>query len=126
MSRRLISSSSPFEKTMGFSRAVVAGDWCFVAGTVGRGVDGAFPESVEEQARNALATIGRALAEGGFDFADVTRVTYYIAERSYASRIAPILGETFGRIRPAATMLVCDLIEPEMKVEIEVTAYRPG
>jgi enamine deaminase RidA (YjgF/YER057c/UK114 family) len=125
MPRRLVSSGSPFEKTMGFSRAVVDGAWCFVAGTVGRDARGEYPDSVAEQARNALATIGKALAEAGFGFADVVRTHYYVAERAYADAITPVLGETFGEIRPAATMIVCGLIDPRMKVEIEVTAYRP-
>jgi enamine deaminase RidA (YjgF/YER057c/UK114 family) len=125
MARKLISSGSPFEKTMGFSRAVAVGPWCFVAGTVGRDADGTFPESVEKQAWNTLAIIGKALAEAGFGFADVVRVHYYITDVSYAAKITPILGETFGEIRPAATMVVCGLIDPKMKVEIEVTAYRP-
>ena len=125
MPRQLISSGSPFEKTMGFSRAVAIGPWCFVSGTVGRDATGAYPDSVAEQAKNALATIDKALAEAGFAFADVVRAHYYIAEESYAALITPVLGETFGAIRPAATMIVCALIDPRMKVEIEVTAYRP-
>jgi enamine deaminase RidA (YjgF/YER057c/UK114 family) len=124
MPRRLISSGSPFEKTMGFSRAVADGPWCFVAGTVGRDAGGAYPDDVAEQARNALATIGKALAEAGFSFKDVVRARYYIADQSYAAPITPVLGETFGDIRPAATMVISQLIDPRMKVEIEVTAYR--
>ena len=82
------------------------------------------PESVEAQTRNCLATIGKALSEGGFSFADVVRAHYYITDRSYADIVFPILGETFGDIRPAATMIVCGLNKPEMKIEIEVTALR--
>lgn len=123
--RRLISTGSPFEKTAGYSRAVVQGDWCFVAGTTGYDyATMTMPESVEDQARNCLATIGRALAEGGFSFADVVRAHYYVTDRAFVNRVYPILGETFGDIRPAATMVVCDLAEPEMKIEIEVTALR--
>ncbi|WP_442583947.1 RidA family protein [Mesorhizobium sp. ASY16-5R] len=125
MDRRLISTGSPFEKTAGYSRAVVQGDWCFVAGTTGYDyATMTMPESVEDQARNCLATIGRALAEGGFSFADVVRAHYYVTDRAFVNRVYPILGETFGDIRPAATMVVCDLAEPEMKIEIEVTALR--
>jgi enamine deaminase RidA (YjgF/YER057c/UK114 family) len=124
MPRQLISSGSPFEKTMGFSRAVAVGPWCFVSGTVGRDASGAFPDSVEEQARNTLATIGKALAEAGFTFGDVVRAHYYVTEQRNAALITPILGETFGTTRPAATLTVCGLIDPGMKVEIEVTAYR--
>jgi enamine deaminase RidA (YjgF/YER057c/UK114 family) len=123
--RRLISTGSPFEKTAGYSRAVVQGDWCFVAGTTG--YDYALmvmPENVEEQARNCLKTIAKALADGGFDMADVVRAHYYVTDHAYVHRVYPILGEVFGEIRPAATMIVCGLAEPEMKIEIEVTALR--
>jgi enamine deaminase RidA (YjgF/YER057c/UK114 family) len=125
MTRKLISSGSPFEKLAGYSRAVVQGDWCFVAGTTGRDPDtGEMPEDVVAQARNALRLIEAALVEGGFRLADVVRATYYITDISYFDRIAPLLGERFGGIRPAATMIVAGLIRPEMKVEIEVTAFR--
>ena len=123
--RKLISTGSPFEKTAGYSRAVVQGDWCFVAGPTGYDyATMTMPESVEEQTRNCLSTIGKALEEGGFSFADVVRAHYYITDRSYADIAFPILGETFGDIRPAATMIVCALNKPEMKIEIEVTALR--
>ncbi len=125
MPRRLISSGSPFEKTMGFSRAVADGPWCFVAGTVGRDAKGEYPDDVAAQARNALANIGAALAEAGFAFKDVVRARYYVTEQGYAALITPVLGETFGDIRPAATMVILQLIDPRMKVEIEVTAYKP-
>jgi enamine deaminase RidA (YjgF/YER057c/UK114 family) len=125
MTRTLISSGSPFEKQVGYSRAVVQGDWCFVAGTTGPAADGSgMPDSVVEQAENALAIIGKALAEGGFAFADVVRATYYISDASYWDLIGPPLGAEFGDIRPAATCVVCALIKPEMKIEIEVTALR--
>ena len=82
------------------------------------------PDSVEAQTRNCLVTIGKALADGGFALADVVRAHYYITDQSYADIVFPILGETFGDIRPAATMIVCGLNKPEMKIEIEVTALR--
>ncbi len=125
--RQLVSTGSPFEKTAGYSRAVVQGDWCFVAGTTGYDyATMTMPETVEEQARNCLATIGKALADGGFALADVVRARYYVTDRGYVKKVYPILGETFGEIRPAATMIVCELAEPEMKIEIEVTALRRG
>jgi enamine deaminase RidA (YjgF/YER057c/UK114 family) len=125
--RRLISTGSPFEKIAGYSRAVVQGEWCFVAGTTGYDYSSmTMPESVEEQARNALATIGRALEEAGFALGDVVRAHYYVTERAFVPRVYPILGEAFGDIRPAATMIVCALAEPEMKVEIEATALKRG
>ncbi|WP_295810577.1 RidA family protein [uncultured Nitratireductor sp.] len=123
--RRLVSTGSPFEKTAGYSRAVIDGDWCFVSGTTGYDyATMSIPDSVEEQTRNCLSTIRAALTEGGFELADVVRAHYYVTSRSYVSRVFPILGEAFGDVRPAATMIVCDLNEPEMKIEIEVTALR--
>lgn len=125
--RRLISSGSPFETTAGYSRAVVEGNWCFVSGTTGYDyATMTMPESVEDQTRNCLSTIGKALEDAGFSFADVVRCHYYVTEAAFADRVFPILGETFGAIRPAATMIVCDLIRPEMRIEIEVTALRRG
>lgn len=127
MTRSLISTGSPFEKTAGYSRAVVDGDWCFVAGTTGYDyATMTMPETVEEQTRNCLATIGKALREAGFDMADVVRARYHVTDRAFVNRVFPILGETFGGIRPAATMIICQLNEPEMKIEIEVTALRRG
>jgi enamine deaminase RidA (YjgF/YER057c/UK114 family) len=123
--RRLISTGSPFEKTAGYSRAVVDGDMCFVAGTTGYDyATMTMPESIEQQARNCLATIAAALVEGGFAMSDVVRARYYVTDRDFVARVYPILGETFGEIRPAATMIVCGLAEPEMKIEIEVTARK--
>jgi enamine deaminase RidA (YjgF/YER057c/UK114 family) len=125
MTRRLISTGSPFERTAGYSRAVVQGDWCFVSGTTG--YDYAtmqMPDDVVGQTRNCLKTIGKALAEAGFGFEDVVRAHYYVADVSYADIVFPILSETFSEIRPAATMIVCALIRPEMKIEIEITALR--
>lgn len=123
--RRLISTGSPFEKTAGYSRAVVQGDWCFVSGTTGYDyATMTMPDGIEEQTRNCLATIARALRDGGFELADVVRAHYYVTDQAFVHRVYPILGETFGDIRPAATMVVCGLAEPEMKIEIEVTALR--
>lgn len=125
MTRKLISTGSPFEKTAGYSRAVVQGDWCFASGTTG--YDYAtmiMPECVEAQTRNCLATIGRALTEAGFDMADIVRCHYYVTDRTYVNLVFPILGQAFGDIRPAATMIICQLNEPEMKIEIEVTALK--
>lgn len=125
MSRRLISSGSPFEKQVGYSRAVVQGDWCFVAGTTGYDPETRImPENVADQARNALTVIERALAEAGFALADVVRATYYITDADYWDAIGPVLGAAFGEIRPAASCLVVGLVKPEMKIEIEVTALR--
>lgn len=125
MTRQLISSGSPFEAQVGYSRAVVQGDWCFVAGTTGSDPETkAMPDSVAEQAANALKTIGAALEQGGFSFADVVRANYYITDPSYWDQIGAPLGAVFGDVRPAATCIVCALIKPEMKIEIEVTALK--
>jgi enamine deaminase RidA (YjgF/YER057c/UK114 family) len=123
--RKLISTGSPFENTAGYSRAVVQGDWCFVSGTTGYDyATMAMPDAVEDQTRNCLATIASALAEAGFSMGDVVRAHYHITDPSFADVVFPILGEVFGEIRPAATMVVSGLIRPEMKIEIEVTALK--
>jgi enamine deaminase RidA (YjgF/YER057c/UK114 family) len=123
--KKLVSSGSPFEKTMGYSRAVVQGPFCFVSGTTG--YDYAkmeMPADVAIQAANALKTIEGALKDAGFSMSDIVRATYYISEASYSDAIIPVLGSVFGEIRPAATLLVTQLMKPEMKIEIEVTAYK--
>jgi len=123
--RRLFSSGSPFEAAAGYSRAVVEGDWCFVAGTTGYDYASmAIPARVEDQARQALATIAHTLEEAGFDIADVVRATYYLTEARHWSAVTPVLAEVFGTIRPAATCLIVGLIDPAMAIEIEVTALR--
>ena len=123
MTRRLISSGSEFERVAGYSRAVVDGDMCFVSGTTGYDyATMTLPESVEAQTRNILATIGDVLGEAGFAFADIVRARYIVADRAYVDRVLPILGEAFGEVRPAATLVVAGLIRPEIKIEIEVTA----
>ena len=128
MPRRLISTGSPFERTAGYSRAVVDGDFCFVAGTTGYDyATMTMPEAVEEQTRNCFRTIAQALDKAGYALADVVRATYYITDRADADRVLGICGEFLGEIRPAATLLVvAGLYKPEMKVEIEVTARRPS
>jgi len=128
MTRRLISTGSPFEKTGGFSRAVVDGDFCFVAGTTG--YDYAtmqIPPDVTEQTRNCFRTIARVLDEAGFGLADVVRARYYILDRTDADAVLAVCGEVFRDIRPAAAIFViAGLLRPEMRVEIEVTAKRGG
>jgi len=123
--RRLISSGSPLETEVGYSRAVVDGDWIFVAGTTG--FDYArmtIAEDPAEQARQAFRNIETALAEAGAALADVVRVRYYVPGAADWPAIVPVLGEVFGAIRPAATALFCGLVDPRMKIEIEVTARR--
>jgi enamine deaminase RidA (YjgF/YER057c/UK114 family) len=123
--RRLISSRSPFEAAGGYSRAVVDGEWVFVAGTTGFDYAAmTIAEDPAEQARQALRNIASALGEAGASLADVVRVKYYLPVIEDWPRIVPVLGEAFGAIRPAATALVCGLVDPRMKIEIEVTALR--
>jgi len=123
--RRLVSTGSAMEEELAYSRAVVQGGWCFVAGTTGYDyATMTMPEAAIEQARAAFATIARTLAEAGFAMADVVRVQYTIVRPELRFEIAPALREALGEVRPAATMVVAGLNEPEMKVEIEVTAFR--
>jgi enamine deaminase RidA (YjgF/YER057c/UK114 family) len=124
--RRLISTGSPLEQAAGYSRAVVSGDFCFVSGTTGYIYDTmTMPLDVEDQARNALATIASVLAEAGFAMEDVVRVQYTVTDAALVERVFAVVGEAFGAIRPAATMVIAGLVRPEMLVEIEVTAHRP-
>ena len=123
--RKLVSTGSPFEQTAGYSRAVAQGDWCFVSGTTGYDYTSmTMPATVEAQTHNAMATIAKALEDSGFSLADVVRAHYIVTEAAYAEEVFPILGRYFGDIRPAATMVVAGLIKREMKIEIEVTAFR--
>ncbi|CDZ38111.1 Endoribonuclease L-PSP [Neorhizobium galegae bv. officinalis] len=118
-----ISSGSPFEARIGYSRAVVDRDMVYVSGTTG--YDYArmeMPEDAAAQARNTLGTIEKALKEAGSGLEDIVRVRYYLTDMADYDAIVQVLGETFSEIRPAATMVVCGLTTPEMKIEIEVTA----
>ena len=126
MPRHLISTGSPFEKTAGYSRAVIDGDFAFVAGTTGYDYRTmTMPDDVTSQSRNCFRTIEAALKEGGFAMTDIVRATYYITDIADAEAFLAVCGETFGEIRPATTLLVvAGLYKPEMKVEIEVTAKR--
>ena len=123
--RRLISSGSPFEAEAGYSRAVVDGEWIFVAGTTGFDYAAmTIAEDPAEQARQVFRNIEKALGEAGAGLADIVRVRYYVPNIGDWPTIAPVLGEVLGTIRPAATALVCGLVDPRMKIEIVVTARR--
>jgi enamine deaminase RidA (YjgF/YER057c/UK114 family) len=123
--RRLISSGSTFEAAAEYSRAVADGEWVFVAGTTGFDyAQMTIAEDPAGQARRAFHNIEKALAEAGGTLADVVRVHYYVPDIADWPKIVPVLGEVFGAIRPAATALVCGLVDPRMKIEIEVTARR--
>ena len=126
MTRRLISTGSPFEKTAGYSRAVIDGDFAFVAGTTGYDYTTmTMPADVTSQARNCFKTIEETLQGAGFAMADIVRATYYVTDAKDADAVLAVCGEVLGAIRPAATILVVvGLYKPEMKVEIEVTAKR--
>ena len=126
MTRRLISTGSPFEKTAGYSRAVIDGDFAFVAGTTGYDYTTmTMPADVTSQARNCFKTIEETLQGAGFAMADIVRATYYVTDAKDADTVLAVCGEVLGDIRPAATLLVVvGLYKPEMKVEVEVTAKR--
>lgn len=123
--RVLISSGSEGEKKYSFSRALVQGDWCFVSGTVGYDYNkGELPDSAAEQARNAFANIMAALSTAGFEIGHTVRVQYTMSDRKYIDEVLPALKHVYGEILPAATMVIADLVDPAMKIEIEVTAFR--
>jgi enamine deaminase RidA (YjgF/YER057c/UK114 family) len=126
MTRRLISTGSPFEKTAGYSRAVIDGDFAFVAGTTGYDyATMTMPADVTSQTRNCFKTIEATLKDGGFAMTDIVRATYYVTAAGDADAVFAVCGEKLGDIRPAATLLVvAALLKPEMKIEIEVTAKR--
>ena len=107
MSRRLISTGSPLEKTVGYSRAVIDGEFAFVAGTTGYDYTTmTMPADVTSQSRNCFKTIAAALNEAGFAMADIVRATYYVTRREDADALFAVCGEVLGDIRPVATLLV--------------------
>ena len=125
MPRRHISSGSQFEAQIGYSRAVVDGEWVFVSGTTGYDyAKMVLPEDVVAQCRQAMRNIAAALAEADASMADVVRVTYILPRREEFQACWPVLSEYFGAVRPAATMIQAGLLDPAMKIEIEVTAKR--
>ncbi len=110
---------------MGYSRAVVKGGWCFVSGVTGYDyATMTMPDSARAQTDNCFATIARVLDQAGFTMADIVRVQYTVTDAALVEEITPALGAALGEIRPAATMVIAGLIRPEMKVEIEVTAFK--
>lgn len=121
--RRTITSGSPWEGPYGYSRAVVVGDGCWVAGTTDPTDD--HPGDAAAQARAALGIIDRALLEAGFALSDVVRTRMYLTDPAAAEAVAQVHGEVFGEIRPASTLVVVRaLLEPRMLVEIEAEARR--
>jgi len=126
-SRRRVSSGGPYEARYGYSRAVAAGDSCWVAGTTDAGADGRslHPGDAAAQARAAFGIATRALEEAGFTVYDVVRTRMYVTRSEDFPTVAAVHGELFGEILPAATMvMVAILIEPSLLVEVELEARR--
>ena len=127
MSVKHITTGSPFEAQIGYSRAVVADGWVFVAGTTGYDyANMTMPDSIEDQCRNTLSTIAKALAEAGSGLDHVVRVNYIVPNPVDWPAYWPITSDAFAKARPAATMISAQLQNPEMKIEIEVTARVPA
>lgn len=127
MSRHLISSGSIFEQQIGYSRAVVDGDWIFVSGTTGFDYQNmTIADDIAGQTEQCLQNIGAALNQAGASLCDVVRVNYIVPVAREFEQCWPVLRKYFGEVRPAATMISAGLIDPRMKIEIEVTARKPA
>ena len=125
MKRTLISSGSPFEAQIGYSRAVVAGDWVFVSGTTGFDYQlMTISSDIAEQTEQCLRNIASALQQADVSMADVVRVTYVLPDASQFEKCWPVLQKYFGDVRPAAMMISAGLLDARMLIEIEVTAIR--
>ncbi|KAH6690360.1 endoribonuclease L-PSP [Plectosphaerella plurivora] len=127
MSRRNISSGSAFEAQIGYSRAVVSGEWIFVSGTTGYDyATGEISDDVAEQADQTMKNIAKALEDAGSSVRDIVRVRYILPDRTNFPKTWPVLQKWLGEVRPAATMVQSGLMEDAMKIEIEVTARNTG
>lgn len=125
MPRHLISSGSTFEQEIGYSRAVVVGDWVFVSGTTGFDYSKmSIAEGLVEQTEQCLKNIAAALQQAGSSLADVVRVTYVLPKGTEFPECWPVLRKYFGDVRPAAMMISAGLADPRMRIEIEVTALK--
>lgn len=125
MKRQLISTGSSFEKEIGYSRAVVDGNWVFVSGTTGYNYETmAIEDTIELQTEQCLKNIASTLKQANSKMEDVVRVTYILPEASEFKKCWPILKKYFGDIRPAATMFAAGLADSKMKIEIQVTALK--
>jgi len=125
MTRRLISSGSKFEQDIGYSRAVVDGEWVFVSGTTGFNyATMTIEDDLVAQCEQTLKNIGAALEQAGAGFDDVVRVHYLITPGEDFERCWPVVGRVFGNVRPAIVVMVVGLTDPRMKIEIEVTALK--
>lgn len=127
MGRRLISSGSKFEDEIGYSRAVVEGDWIFVSGTTGFNYETmAISDDVAAQAEQTILNIRQAMEKAGFELADIVRIHHILPNAADFPACWPVFQRYFGVIRPAATMFVAGLADPRMKIEIEVTGKKRG
>ena len=127
MTRRLISSGSKFEQDIGYSRAVVDGEWVFVSGTTGFNyATMTIEDDVVAQCEQTLRNIEAALKQAGASFRDVVRVHYLITKAENFEKCWPVVGKVFGEVRPAIVVMVVGLTDPRMKIEIEVTALKRG
>ncbi len=124
--RRLISSGSPFEAQIGYSRAVVAGPWVFMSGTTGFDYKSmTIADNVVEQAEQCFRNVAGVLEQAGVSFADVVRITYLVTRSEDFEPIWPVLQRYLGEVRPACTVIVAQLLDPRMLIEVEVTAFKP-
>lgn len=125
MKRKLISSGSAFEEKIGYSRAVVQGDWVFVSGTTGYNYETmTISDDIVEQTEQCLINIKSALKEANSSLSDVVRVTYILPDSADFEQCWPVLKKYFGEIKPAATMFSAGLANDKMKIEIQVTAFK--
>ena len=125
MTKHLISSGSTFEREIGYSRAVVVGEWVFVSGTTGFDYSNmTIAEGLVEQTEQCLKNIASALQQAGSGLADIVRVTYVLPNGAEFPECWPVLRKYFGEVRPAAMMISAGLADPRMRIEIEVTALK--
>jgi enamine deaminase RidA (YjgF/YER057c/UK114 family) len=124
--RRLISSGSPFESQIGYSRAVAAGPWVFMSGTTGFDYKSmTIAANVVDQAEQCFRNVGAVLEQAGASFADVVRINYLVTRREDFEPIWPVLQRYLGEVRPACTVIIAGLLDPRMLIEVEVTAFKP-
>jgi enamine deaminase RidA (YjgF/YER057c/UK114 family) len=124
--RRLISSGSPFEAQIGYSRAVVAGPWVFMSGTTGFDYKSMkIADDIVEQAEQCFRNVAGVLEQAAVSFADVVRITYLVTRREDFEPIWPVLQRYLGEVRPACTVIVAQLLDPRMLIEVEVTVFKP-
>ena len=125
MSRRLISSGSTFEQEIGYSRAVVEGDWVFVSGTTGYDYSTmTISDNIDEQTEQCMKNIEAALKQANAEIKDIVRVLYIVPQADEFSKCWPVLKKYFGEVRPAVTMIAAGLSDSKMKIEIQVTALK--